>query len=210
MDRPPRGPSFICARPEGNFTPLVPLDEFPPNISIRGVSRTLTPAQTQGMTSCGMARARTEPWAFEGASTMAAPTKNDLTELKSALIKMIGDNSLPIHYRDLIQNIMGRCLINVPSAQATTSATQAGPAPASTNQGAHLSGDDHVSTFSFIKASVELTFMTKSVYPSLVSRIASQTVRSIVRTGFVTVNVITFNRVCINPSSMDIHGHTET
>ncbi|KAJ5532669.1 hypothetical protein N7494_009221 [Penicillium frequentans] len=75
MDRPPRGPGFICARPEGNFTPLVPFDEFPPNISIRGVSRILTPAQTQGMTSCGMARARTEPWAFEGASTLAPPAK---------------------------------------------------------------------------------------------------------------------------------------
>ncbi|KAJ6017550.1 hypothetical protein N7451_000929 [Penicillium sp. IBT 35674x] len=142
MDRPPRGPGFICARPEGNFTPLVPLDEFPPNISIRGVSRILTPAQTQGMTSCGMARARTEPWAFEGASTLAPPSKNDLTELKSALIKMIGDNSLPTHYRDLIQNIMSRCLINVPCAQATTSATPATAVPASANKGTPLPGDD--------------------------------------------------------------------
>ncbi|KAJ5564738.1 hypothetical protein N7513_000980 [Penicillium frequentans] len=142
MDRPPRGPGFICARPEGNFTPLVPLDEFPPNISIRGVSRILTPAQTQGMTSCGMARARTEPWAFEGASTLAPSSKNDLTELKSALIKMIGDNSLPTHYRDLIQNIMSRCLINIPCAQTTTPAAPAAAVPASAKKGTSLLGDD--------------------------------------------------------------------
>ncbi|KAJ6083921.1 hypothetical protein N7486_010721 [Penicillium sp. IBT 16267x] len=135
-------PAFFCARPGGGLTPMVPLDELPPTISIRGVPRTITPADTQGMTSCGMARARTEPWAIEGASTMAPPNQNDLIELKSILIKMISDNSLPAYHRDLVQNAMSRCLGNVPSAQVTTSATQAVAAPATANQGTHFSGDD--------------------------------------------------------------------
>ncbi|KAJ5659613.1 hypothetical protein N7507_006064 [Penicillium longicatenatum] len=137
------GPVFFCARPGGGLTPMVPLDELPPTISIRGVPRTISPADTQGMTSCGMARPRAEPWAVEGTPIVAASNQNDLIELKSVLIKIISDNSLPLHHRGIIQNAMNRCsLRSIPVIEVTGPTTQAAAVPVSTNQGTGLSGND--------------------------------------------------------------------
>jgi len=49
----PSKPRFFISRPNGTFVPLIPLDELPEHITIRGVPRTISPAETAGMFSLG-------------------------------------------------------------------------------------------------------------------------------------------------------------
>jgi hypothetical protein len=110
-----------------------------------------------------MARPRAEPWAVEGTPIVAASNQNDLVELKSVLIKIISDSSLPLHHRGIIQNAMNCCsLRTIPVIEVTGPITQAAAVPVSTNQGTSLSGNDQVSTLSFVKFNVTLTLMIKA------------------------------------------------
>lgn len=49
-------PQFFVSRPDGTIVPLIALDELPENITIRGVPRNLSPADTAGMLSLGTVR----------------------------------------------------------------------------------------------------------------------------------------------------------
>lgn len=60
MSKPPV--QYFCNRPGGVLTPLVPVDELPSHISIRGVPPRLMPGQTHGMTSLGTLLPRPEPF----------------------------------------------------------------------------------------------------------------------------------------------------
>lgn len=60
MEKPPV--QFFCIRPDGSITPLVPVDELPAYISIRGVPANLMVSETHGMTSLGTLNPRREPF----------------------------------------------------------------------------------------------------------------------------------------------------
>lgn len=99
---------------------MVALDEFPSSVSIRGVARYLTPGDTQGMTSCGVASMRAEPWVVDGVTSLGpaepsttATTKevrDSLTELHDILLKIVSDNSVSSDHRSAVQGILMRGL----------------------------------------------------------------------------------------------------
>ncbi|KAJ5638066.1 hypothetical protein N7490_007945 [Penicillium lividum] len=118
---------FFCARPDGGLTPMIPLDELPVELSVRGIPRTITAAETQGMTSCGVATARSEPWVVDGATPTVL--NEDLSQLKSALVKFMGDGNIPAGARSIVQNFLTRHLDAVPMGQVfSTATTQDAPA----------------------------------------------------------------------------------
>lgn len=51
-------PQHFLSREDGSLTALVAIDELPPFISIRGIPRTLSHNDTQGMTSLGTVNSR--------------------------------------------------------------------------------------------------------------------------------------------------------
>lgn len=59
-------PQFFITRQNGAFVPLIALDELPPILYLRDVSRTLTPAETQGMQSVGAVVSRNQYYFVEG------------------------------------------------------------------------------------------------------------------------------------------------
>ncbi|KAJ5391382.1 hypothetical protein N7509_006872 [Penicillium cosmopolitanum] len=86
MSAPP--PLFFCSRPDGTLTPLMPLDEMPLGMVFRGVSRVISPSETQGMTSCGVAPKRAECWAIESLG-QDQPVKDP--EINQKIRKMLVD-----------------------------------------------------------------------------------------------------------------------
>ena len=88
----PGRPQFFCTRPDGSLTPLVAVDELPANVTIHGAPRIITAGETQGMTSCGLATQRAEPWSVEGypKSSEAA-----LPDMHSLLVQLITDKNVP-------------------------------------------------------------------------------------------------------------------
>lgn len=115
-------PQFFCTRPNGTLTPLVAMDEMPTHVTVRGVARTLTASETQGMTSCGMAAARSDPWVVDGlTSTRTMANKDGLAELQNILLKIISDDTVTPELRVAVQNILYRgldhsCFIEAPGA----------------------------------------------------------------------------------------------
>lgn len=103
-------PSFFCSRPNGSLTPLIALDDLPAGVTVRGVPRTLTPGETQGMISCGASEPRSEPWALEGATPAGAGCIGDPTELQAVLLKIMADNNVAPHLRQSIKDILYRGL----------------------------------------------------------------------------------------------------
>ncbi|KAJ5679640.1 hypothetical protein N7462_007884 [Penicillium macrosclerotiorum] len=105
-------PSFFCTRPNGVLTPLVAVDDLPSHIIIRGVSRTLTAGDTQGMTSCGVAAPRSEPWTIDGTvpPVQGVANEDDLAELQAVLLKIMADDNIASHLRLSIKDILYRGL----------------------------------------------------------------------------------------------------
>lgn len=102
-------PSFFCSRPNGTLTPLIAVDDLPTNVFVRDVPRTLTPGDTQGMTSCGVAPARTDPLVVEatGPASLFASTHNDaLNDLHATLSGVMADTTVPAHHRANIQRVL--------------------------------------------------------------------------------------------------------
>ena len=113
------GPSFFCSRPDGSLTPLIALDDLPAGVNVRGVHRTLKPADTQGMISCGSTEPRAEPWTLEG-NTVALPgaVAND-AELHDVLLKIVAETSVAPHLRQAVKEILFR---DLPNPRATGAA----------------------------------------------------------------------------------------
>lgn len=65
MGSPPIS-QFFCSRPDGTLTALIAVDDLPPRVSIRGVPRTLSPNDTQGMVSLGSLSPRSTPYIIDG------------------------------------------------------------------------------------------------------------------------------------------------
>ncbi|GAB1209358.1 hypothetical protein APSETT445_008131 [Aspergillus pseudonomiae] len=94
---------FFCARPNGTITPLIAVDELPSHISIRGVPRTLSANETQGMTSLGTVSPRAQTYVIDGlvpASTRASsgPRSRDL-DLQASLMRLVSDENVPANQR---------------------------------------------------------------------------------------------------------------
>lgn len=104
----PNRPQFFCTRPDGTLTPLVALDELPTNVTICGVSRTLNAGETQGMTSCGLATQRAEPWSVNGASQSSERDvgKEPLSDMHSLLLQILTNNDVPETMRSSAQAIL--------------------------------------------------------------------------------------------------------
>jgi hypothetical protein len=56
--QPPLKPQYFIYRQNGSMVPLIAMDELPPNVQIRGVSRTIPPSDTAGMMCIGEVDAR--------------------------------------------------------------------------------------------------------------------------------------------------------
>lgn len=133
-------PGFFCSRPNGTLTPLIAADELPPNVSIRGVPRTLTLNDTQGMTSCGVAPVRTEPWVVDEPTSVRNNNLNDLTELSSVLFKILRDENVSSGTRALIHGVLYR---QMGGPQANTHAGPNVMAPSQAIVPAHHPNNGH-------------------------------------------------------------------
>ncbi|KAJ6126791.1 Zinc finger CCCH-type [Penicillium sp. IBT 18751x] len=113
-------PSFFCSRPDGSLTPLIAVDDLPLTLSVRGVSRALTPGETQGMTSCGVATPRVEPWIVDGAPSDTCVMADERAhEIRSLLFKILREDSVQGDTRSAIQEVLFRGF-DAPSPIATT------------------------------------------------------------------------------------------
>lgn len=65
----PLKPQFFVIRQNNSMVPLIALDELPPHVQIRDVSRTLSPIDIAGMTCVGTAEARHTHYIFDIPST---------------------------------------------------------------------------------------------------------------------------------------------
>jgi hypothetical protein len=81
--------------------------------------------ETQGMTSCGLAVKRPEPWTIDGLSTTVSVFKSpDALALKETLARMIVDEAIPTHHRVTLQAILYEGLVDVGSLLTSTTATR--------------------------------------------------------------------------------------
>ncbi|PYH84121.1 hypothetical protein BO82DRAFT_22364 [Aspergillus uvarum CBS 121591] len=110
----PIRPQFFCTRPNGTLTPLVAVDELPSHISIRGAPRTLSPSETQGMTSLGTVSSRLQFYALEGAlsNTTRASSGNAPghrsrdTDVQVTLMSLASDENIPVSQRVAISALL--------------------------------------------------------------------------------------------------------
>lgn len=102
-------PSFFCSRPDGTLTPLLAVDDLPLTLSVRNVSRTLTPGDTQGMTSCGVAAPRSDLWVVDGPPTGSRIVNDEkMNELHALLFKILREEDVGCEIRSSIQEILFR------------------------------------------------------------------------------------------------------
>lgn len=166
----PLRPQFFCTRPNGTVTPLIAVDELPSHISIRGVSRALSPNDTQGMTSLGTVNARNQIYIVDGVpnAPMRAAAGNPAAavaggagarsrdyELQASLVRILSDESIPANQRLALHSSIQQALTPQWAAgTAGTSSTQTATAgnwlvPAG-GSGGRAGGPKQVSLFLII------------------------------------------------------------
>ncbi|RAK76117.1 uncharacterized protein BO72DRAFT_147850 [Aspergillus fijiensis CBS 313.89] len=110
----PIRPQFFCTRPNGTLTPLVAVDELPSHISIRGAPRTLSPSETQGMTSLGTVSSRLQFYVLEGTlphTTRASPGtapghRSRDNDVQATLMNLASDENIPVSQRVAISTLL--------------------------------------------------------------------------------------------------------
>ncbi|KAL4941218.1 hypothetical protein BDV06DRAFT_223302 [Aspergillus oleicola] len=107
-------PQYFCSRPNGTLVPLVAVDELPPSIYIHGAPGSLSPAETQGMTSLGALSPRGQIYMVEGLainanrplSTGGTNQRPHSHDLKTELISLINDDKYPADERNKLQTLI--------------------------------------------------------------------------------------------------------
>lgn len=104
-------PTFFCSRPNGALTPMIAVDDLPSHVIVRGVPRSLSVEETQGMTSCGMLLSRSEPYVVDGpagtqVSLHALAHKRLADELKAVLTNVVCDMDVPPHHRQAVGAVL--------------------------------------------------------------------------------------------------------
>jgi hypothetical protein len=125
----PGYPQFFCTRPDGSLTPLLAADEFPSHITIRGVPRIINAGETQGMTSCGLAPRRPEPWSVDGAtqSSEREAGKEPLHDMHGLLMEIITNNNVSEPMRASAQALLIRGIERHGSSGEGTPASELSP-----------------------------------------------------------------------------------
>lgn len=124
------GPQFFCSRPNGSLTPLIAVDELPSHITIRGVPRVLSPADTQGMTSLGSVSQRPHVYVID---TPVRPGIANTSghahdyELQSSLSRAMSEDIMPANQRVAFQTMMHQAPVQAQNWAMPT------PTPASNN-----------------------------------------------------------------------------
>ncbi|KAJ5732579.1 Zinc finger CCCH-type [Penicillium malachiteum] len=99
--------AHFCARPNGDITSMICVDDLPDGTTIDGAPRKLSPAETQGMTSCGMMPNRSEPWIINQDNKSPVQNgRNGFAQLKSFLYELMEDDAVPSGHRDTIGKLM--------------------------------------------------------------------------------------------------------
>lgn len=185
------GACFFCSRPNGTLTPLIPADELPYTVIIRGMPRVITPSETHGMTSCGVAVPRSEPWIIEGLEQTPHPVANKegIDALQDILIRTMGDGSVPVQIRQDLKQLMYKGLdraifTNGTDPQAMAIVPTATPA----NAVGYYGNPGQAKQVSSLCSSRHLFTLTD--YPSSLT-----TRRSTAPTGSATASVTTSNKV---------------
>ncbi|KAE8328353.1 hypothetical protein BDV39DRAFT_69748 [Aspergillus sergii] len=143
----PLRPQFFCARPNGTITPLVAVDELPSHISIRGVPRTLSANETQGMTSLGTVSPRAQTYVIDGlvpasTRTSSGPRSRDF-DLQASLMRLVSDENVPANQRLAVKALLQQGISQnwFMSNASTTSwlvpSSSGGTGSGSSRQGAH-------------------------------------------------------------------------
>lgn len=108
-------PVFFCARPNGVLTPLIAMDELPTHIIIRGIPRNISPGETQGMISCGVAVPRPHPLIVDVPGSTVATGSNvqnvnwaDAGEIEDLLAKVLDQEPISNHLRHDIEDALVR------------------------------------------------------------------------------------------------------
>ncbi|KAJ5769997.1 uncharacterized protein N7511_002048 [Penicillium nucicola] len=114
----------FVTRGDGTAALMIPADELPTHLSIRGVPRTLQASDTQGMISCGVAPRRAEPWIIDGtvAGLPFVKTPEDLAELTATLGRIVNDETVSADLRKSVQEVLYKGLALADQAPAPTNA----------------------------------------------------------------------------------------
>ncbi|KAE8394217.1 hypothetical protein BDV23DRAFT_18142 [Aspergillus alliaceus] len=146
----PLRPQFFCARPNGTLTPLIAADELPSHISIRGIPRTLSANETQGMTSLGTVSPRAQTYVIDGlapsstraSSTAASPRSRDF-DLQASLMRLVSDENVPASQRLAVNALLQQgisqnwFMTNASTSGWLVPGVSGGTASGSSRQGAH-------------------------------------------------------------------------
>lgn len=104
----PNDATHFCSHPNGKLTTMICVDDLPADVVIEGAPRAITPAETQGMTSCGVVAPRSEPWKVQSPS---ATTSSDLSDapfekVYAILTELVNDINVPVSYRTAIKGLL--------------------------------------------------------------------------------------------------------
>ncbi|KAE8379678.1 hypothetical protein BDV26DRAFT_291133 [Aspergillus bertholletiae] len=143
----PLRPQFFCARPNGTLTPLVAVDELPSHILIRGVPRTLSANETQGMTSLGTVSPRAQTYVIDGlvpASTRVSSGPRSLDfDLQASLVRLVSDENVPANQRLAVNALLQQgisqnwFISNASTSSWVVPSSSGGTGSGSSRQGAH-------------------------------------------------------------------------
>lgn len=194
---PQQNAKFFCARPDGSLTPLIAVDEFPHGISVGELPRVLAPGDTQGMTSCGLAEARSEPWAIDGvAHVYARHLEHDrVTEMHQLLVSIMADTGVPARVRTSVEKFLGQTVESNPTngTELSLRMTSMPPMQIARNMPAHGQSGNVVSLKYWTVFSTPI-----ADFPALFHRtVASAALKNTALTGFATASVITRNKVSL-------------
>lgn len=104
----PNEATHFCAHPDGKLTTMICADDLPADLVIEGAPRAITPAETQGMTSCGVVTPRSEPWKVKSPSVNTSSDLSDapFEKVYAILTELVNDINVPVSYRTAVKDLL--------------------------------------------------------------------------------------------------------